>query len=247
MEHIHAAENLSRELGGTDRDVKQYFFSLSDQQLDSILREYQAKYGAQAANYARATMAKWKTGAVTMSGMVAERLYNLLPPRMPLQDKLKLTESLWHHVGPASSKTIYVSPDADINTVEKVVREYFTTHAVSYEIPTSMETRFNWLAQGDVSVKQQLLNHFRALEKDLLTRALQTQLPLLQAQFSNHAAMTTGAAQVLCVGKHELRIEVNPRVTGVSETRPPPPRSAADLAWLWWLIGIGIVLVAMNG
>lgn len=247
MEHIRAAEDLSRELGGTDRDVKQYFFSLPKDELDTILNEYQAKYGAQAADYARATMAKWKSGAVTMSGMVAERLYNLLPPRMPLQDKLKLTESLWRHVGPASSKTIYVSPDADIHSVEKVVREYFTKQAVSYEIPKGMEKRFNWLAQGDVSVKQQLLNHFRALEKDLLTRALQTQLPVLQAQFANQASMTTGAAQVLCVGKHELRIEVNPRVEGVSETRPPPPRSAADLSWLWWLIGIALVLVALNG
>ena len=43
---------------------------------------------------AKKAIQKWKTGTVHMSGTVAERLFKLLPPRMPLADKYQLFESL---------------------------------------------------------------------------------------------------------------------------------------------------------
>src|SRR5215469_5747346 len=84
LEHIAAAKRLTAELGGMDQGVKAYFFSLSPVELSSILNEYQGKYGRSAREYAEQTIPKWRSGRVQMSGMVAERLFNLLPSRMPL-------------------------------------------------------------------------------------------------------------------------------------------------------------------
>ena len=96
LQHIKEAEQLSQELGGTDKDVKAYFFSLPTHQLRTILDAYEAKYGRKPREYAEVTLPKWRSGRVKMSGMNASRLFNLLPPRMPLPEKYKLTENLWH-------------------------------------------------------------------------------------------------------------------------------------------------------
>ena len=167
LEHIREAEALSEELGGTDEDVKKYFFSLSYNQLQGIFKKYELQYERSAREYAEKTLSKWKSGKVHMSGMVAERLFNLLPPIMPLEAKFQLTESLWKHVGPSSKKTYYIGLDADLDEVSQQVREHLEKVVINYEISSPMEARFKWLSQGDVGIKQQLLNHFRQQEKFL--------------------------------------------------------------------------------
>ena len=58
-----------------------------------------------------------------MAGQTAERLFKLLPPRMPLQAKYKLTEGLWKHFGPSSRKRLRIGLDARLEDVlEKLVR-----------------------------------------------------------------------------------------------------------------------------
>jgi len=47
-QHIIEAEQLSRELGGTDVDVKAYFFSLPSRDLQIVLDLYESQYGSQA-------------------------------------------------------------------------------------------------------------------------------------------------------------------------------------------------------
>lgn len=243
LEHIREAEALSRELGGTDEDVKGYFFSLTSNQLQGILDQYEAKHGRQAREYAEKTLTKWKSGKVRMSGIVAERLFSLLPPTMPLQSKFQLTESLWKHVGPSSNKTYYIGLDADLEEVSKIVKKHLEEVVTHYGIPASMEARFNWLSQGDVGIKQQLLNHFRQQEKALLSEALRTQLPVLMNHLrSEGGKLTTHAAQVLKVGKHEVRVVFNERVNGVTDTTPARPIEQANSNWIWWVIGIVVLL-----
>src|SRR5687767_12306685 len=86
-QHIAEAQALSAELGGTDEDVKQYFFTLSPEKLSLVLDAYQRKHGLERRVYAEQTLPRWRSGRVHMSGMVASRLYSLLPPLMPLEAK----------------------------------------------------------------------------------------------------------------------------------------------------------------
>ena len=243
LEHIRKAEALSRELGGTDQDVKNYFFSLPKSQLKGILDKYEQQYGKSAREYAERTLPKWKSSKVHMSGMVAERLFNLLPPIMPLETKFQLVESLWKHVGPSSTRTYYIGPDADLEELSRKVKEHLQEVVIDYEIPDYMEARFDWLSQGDVGVKQQLLNYFRQQEKLLLSKALRTQLPILMNHLnSEKGILTTHVAQILKVGKHEVQIIVNERVHGISEIAPGILGVERDYSWIWWVIGIIILL-----
>ena len=207
LQHIREAEALSRELGGTDEDVKKYFFSLFVIQLKAILDKYEKRNGNSARLYAEETLPKWRRGQVHMSGMVAERIFNLLPPTMPVETKFQLIDSLWKHVGPSSTKIYHIGIDADLDDITRRVKEHLEEVVIKYDIPSYMEARFHWLSQGDVVIKQQLLNYFRLQEKRLLSKALQTQLPVLMNHLnSEKGILTTHVAQVLKLGSMKYRL-----------------------------------------
>ena len=83
-----------------------------------------------------------------MSGLVASRLYSLLPPRMPLEAKYKLTEVLWRHVGPSSKKTLRVGSDASIDAIVEIASKHIDEVVTEYKIPDKLERRFEWLSSG---------------------------------------------------------------------------------------------------
>lgn len=252
LQHIEEAKQLTRELGGSDQDVKAYFFALSGTELKAVLDAYEARYGSQARQYAEETIPKWRSGRVTMSGMVGSRLFSLLPPRMPLAAKYRLTENLWRHVGPSSKRTLRIGLDADLEAVLDAARTHIDEVVTHYKIPDDLERRFSWLSAGDVGVKQQLLNHVRQLEKSLVVDGARAQLPVMLAHMSSaDAAHTHRLAQVLKVGKHELELLVDKTASGVRlETWvqrqgvgvKPVSGDQPSWAWLWWLVGIGVLL-----
>lgn len=245
LEHIREAEALTRELGGTDEDVKEYFFSLSPRELHNILNVYEIQYGKEKRDYAEKTFPNWRNRSVHMSGLVAERLFKLLPPIMPLEKKYQLIESLWKYVGPSSTKHFYIGLDANIEEVSQRVKAHLEEVVILYKIPSSIESRFNWLSQGDVGIKQQLLNYFRQQEKLLLSEALRTQLPVLLAHLnSEKGSLTNHVTQNLKIGKHEVFVTVDERVNGISETAPVRKKSIN--IWLWLVIAIIVVLWLLN-
>ena len=172
LAHITAAKQLTAQLGAMDQAVKAYFFNLPSVELAAILDDYQRTYGSKAREYATETIQKWRTGRVQMSGMVAERLFNLLPPQMPFEVKYKLVEGLWQHVGPSSKHRIRVGADADVAEIIELARSKIIEFVVNYKIPESLERRFNWLSAGDVSVKQMLLGHIQEFEKTIVVEAV---------------------------------------------------------------------------
>jgi hypothetical protein len=206
LEHIAAAKRLTVELGGMDQAVKAYFFSLPTSELAAVLDEYERVYGSLARGWADKTMPKWRIGLVQMGGMVAERLFNLLPPRMPLAVKYKLVEGLWHHVGPSSKFRLRVGPDADVAQVVEFARSKISEFVVKYKIPADLEGRFNWLAAGDVTVKQALLSHIQQVEKTIAVEAVRAQLPVMLEHLRSAGSHTGRLAQIVHVGKHELEI-----------------------------------------
>jgi len=253
LQHIEEARQLSQELGGTDKDVKDYFFSLPANQLWTILNEYEAKYGQEARQYAEVTLPKWRSGRVKMSGMVASRLFNLLPPRMPVPVKYKLTENLWQHVGPSSRKTLRVGLDVRCEDALSVVRDHIERVVVDYKIPENLERRFNWLSAGDVHVKQDLLNHLQQMEKSLVVEGARVQLPVMLNHLNAPDGQNTHRlAQILKIGKHELEILVDKRSSGVKLEEPSRAAHTAttslggSYAWIWWVAGIALLIFLLS-
>jgi hypothetical protein len=243
LEHIAAAKRLTAELGGMDQGVKAYFFSLSPMELSTLLDEYERKYRRQAREYATDTIPKWRSGRVQMSGMVAERLFNLLPPRMPLPIKYKLVEGLWHHVGPSSKHRIRVGMDADLGQVVELARSKITEFVVNYRIPESIERRFDWLSDGDVSVKQMLLSHIREMEKTVVVEAVRLQVPVMLEHLRSAGSRTGRLAQIVRVGKHELELLMDKTATG-ARIEDPSIRSSTSSTASPYTVAVWVIMIA---
>jgi hypothetical protein len=215
LEHIREGEELSRELGGTDKDVKKYFFSLPPNELKQIFDEYGRKYGKVKQEYAEETFQKWKAGQVKMSGLVAGRLFNLLPPRMPLQQKYALVETLWKEYCPKSDKVLLIGPDANQLEIIDTIQSHLLDVVVNYDIPEPLQNRFNWLCGGDVNIKQQLLNYFLHKERDLITYAMNHRLPVLLKHLNEYGQNIHKMNQQIEIGKHKLSLEFSSKVLGI--------------------------------
>jgi hypothetical protein len=246
LQHIEDYRRLEAELGGSVEDVKQYFFSLHPHQLRGILDAYGRQYGAQARDYAERTIRRWQNGEVHMAGQTAERLFRLLPSRMPLAAKYQLVESLWNHVGPKSKRTLCVGLDASIEQVTEAVRKHMDDVVTHFRIPEQLERRFEWLAAGDSHVKQDLLNHLQQYEKQLVAEGARVQIPVMIEHLRNEGGQYIHRlAQVLRIGNHELELALDKTASGVAIAEPtltlPTAAAAAvkegaNYTWLFWVL-----------
>jgi hypothetical protein len=125
--------------------------------------KYQRSNAPASVPLAKLALPAWRTGRRKMSGLVASRLFSLLPGHMPIARKFDLVKSLWEAKCPYSHKTFYIGPDADMQQVIASVRQHLTSVVQSYAIPDSIVVRFQWLARDDVRLQQQLHNYFLQL------------------------------------------------------------------------------------
>lgn len=245
MQHIEEARQLTIELGGTDQDVKQYFFSLPANERMKVLDAYGREFGRDKQSYAEKTFNDWKSGRRKMSGLVATRLFRLLPPRMRLKKKYELVESLWRHLGPISSATFTVGSDVAADEVIRKVTEHTISVVTEFEIPENFERRFEWLAAGDVSVRQKLLNHFQELERQAIIFGAQQQVPAVMEHLaSSSSRLTQSAVQDLKIGNHNIRLEFSRDTLGIIEgsIRPKHAPADGDGSWLGWIVGAAIII-----
>jgi hypothetical protein len=207
---------------------------------------YGQKHGEKARQYAEETIPRWQPGRVKMAGQTAARLFDLLPPLMPLPEKYRLAENLWRHVGPQSKRRLRVGLDATVDDALARTAEHIEGVVNNYVIPDGLTQRFNWLSAGDVNLKQQLLNHLQGLEKKLVVEDARQHLPAMLEHLRQDAdGHTKRLARILKVGKHELEILIDRGASGaqLEEWRPQSSMGAASLSWLWWLLGIiGVIL-----
>lgn len=248
LEHIREAEELSKELGGTDRDVKAYFFSLPPAKLRNILDQYEREYGHSKREYAEIALPQWRSGRKKMSGLVAGRLYSMLPPRMPIDTKYSLVENLWEVYSPKSHKVLTVGPDAQTEDVVEAMQSHVMNTVKHYTIPEPLERRFNWLSMGDVQVKQKLLNYLLDLEKQRAVVGARQQVPVMLRHLREHGSITHRLAHTIEIGKHKFELQYVSAATGIRISDPRPysssmsrPSTERSYAWVWWLVAAAVL------
>jgi hypothetical protein len=244
--HIEEARQFDKEMGGTVSDVKNYFFGLKDGELNAVFSAYSRQYGASKEAYARQAFSKWKSGSTKMSGLVAKRLFDLLPPRMPIATKLELAGNVWRHFGTSSTHHFTVGPNADPKLVIGKVRETLTAQIRDYNIPENVKNRFDWLAAGDISVKEHLLNYFTQMDRKIATDSLNEKLPVLQVQMREHSGHTGSVHTKIEIHKHSVQIWIDPRLDAqFREGQPERKRSAGSASGVMWFLIVVAVIVAI--
>ncbi len=247
LRHIEEYEKLSRELGGTVEDVKEWLFSLPPSQLNPILDDYERDYGSSARKYAEESgLPGWKSGRKKMSGMVAERLFNLLPPRMPVETKFRLSENLWKHYGPKSHEVIRVLPTVAAEDLIEKASAHFEKCIGEYRIPEQLSNRFRWLTGGDVTAQEQLLNHLMKMERNFVLGFLPLKISSFLASVRKGQDAIQHARETIQIGKHqfEINIDAEPSRGKQKETRPIGT-TAEEINWIGRIfVCLVLVLIA---
>lgn len=224
--HLAEAWEFAEEMGGADQDVREYFFSLPPRGRDAVLRAYGKKYGAAAEDYARKTWRDWRSGKRGMSGLVAKRLFDLLPPLMPLAKKLELAGNLWRHFAPATEHAYAITETTELEAVGRVIGERLNAVITIHAIPQNVKNRFQWLAQGDIVVEEQILNYFRQLEKNLIMERLRLEIPLLQRQLRMHPDFTHSLKSEFRINNNRITVRVARAAAAGSQAVAPLPATA---------------------
>jgi hypothetical protein len=181
-----------------------------------------------------------------MSGLVAKRLFEFLPPRMPIAVKLDLAGNIWNHFGTRSSHYFTVGPEADVQGVMDAIQAKLDKYIVDHSIPDEIRDRFNWLSEGDVQVKESLLNHFRQLDSKLAAQGLRERLPILQEQMRNHTAQTASIRTSIRVHNHSFEIILDEGLgSNFQEGQPMRAPSKADDGAKWFFIIVGGIIAFM--
>ena len=224
LRHIEEAEALTKELGGVDQDVKEWFYTLPTAKLDKVLDSYQSEYGQKAGSYARETYADWKNKKRKMSGLVAERLFKILPSYMTIKDKYALVESLWNHVGPKKKRLIKANPQISNDEIIQAVIDEVKTLATDWQFPESMLNRFEWLSQSDTVTYQKLLSHIKKQESRLAQDILVDQIPDLKYKLEHELdQFTSRLSYVIEIGNQsvELRMSKDIQTLKVTDWHSP--------------------------
>jgi hypothetical protein len=247
--HIAEAEQLSTELGGMDKEVKAFFFKLSASQLDFILKRYREQYGEKPYLYAIDAFPKWRAGITHMSGLVAGRLFNLLPPIMPLDLKLRIVEGLWEQQGAKRKDYLLVPKEMESASIHRYVSENYFSYVAEQSIPNSIKDRFNWLSGEDARVAEQLFRHLRNVQLKAKEQIATVIMELVDEQAASNSDVITETVSTIEIGKHAVSIKRSKWVnmpTNVNQmlfARGNAPQPAAkSYGWFWLLLAAAVLV-----
>ena len=236
LEHIREAKAFTREIGGIDSDVKKYFFGLSNRELIPILKAYGKRYGFKARQYAEEALPKWMSGQVKMSGMVAKRLFSLLPVHMPLKKKYELVKSLWEFCGNPSKLELYAGPEVSEQELLDRIKVHFDQEINGHKISETITNRFKWLSAKDVQLKENLLNYYESLEKECLKEGIEQLIPSLLKALRQREGSASAFNQKTSFGRHVVFVEVSPQHEGISESKSYVSSSESESVFGWCIL-----------
>ena len=207
--HIEAAERLRRELGGAEAQTRRTFLDLDYERLDALLEAYRLTYGESAYEYAIETFPRWRSGRRKMSGMVAERIFNLLPQFVTRPERHEIAGKLWKHLAPGSDMCLVLSTKSRPEDMRDALDRYARQHVRDYTFPETLHRRFTWIANQDVQLAQQLLNHFQQMEYRVAVDAVNQRVPVIARILTEMDGNLVGTAtEEIRVGKHRLQIMI---------------------------------------
>lgn len=205
--HIREAAEFSELVGGADEEVKSFFFSLPPSKREEVLRAYGRKYGTHPEEYARETFEKWRSGSVRMSGLVARRLFSLLPPIMSPGQKYEIAKHIWEKSAPSSSLQLAIGPQTPTSAIIDYMSKHLASVMTEHMIPERIASGFKWLSDDDVVFYEKLLNHFREEEAGEVLEQAKEILSTLQ-HFATDRNNDTKAESSFTIHKHTIYIKV---------------------------------------
>lgn len=250
--HIAAAGAFSAEVDGTDRIIKDVFFRLSGPSLDALFAAYGHRFGSTAAGYARTTRDRWRRGQVKMSGIVAQRLYAVIPAFMSADDKGHIVEVLWKRYASRSNWYLYVGTGASIADFMQRVEGHFDALLSYGNLPPTLTSRFAWLTDNDAMETRRLIAKFAEGQKATAFTAARISVGVMTTAMGAGPIRNPDAlSHSVAVGDHVLTLKADPLRVGLlmsdSATARVKPPSRFDGRGVGALLALAALICIVVG
>lgn len=202
--HRSKRDQLSNLFGGIDKDIMQAFLSLPSLELDALFIEYGRRHSKSAESYARRTYPKWKSGAVRPSGQTAERLLELLPPRLSKEKRYGLIRKLRQYYLKPTSEYIKTSPENWRQEIAPAVQRLIKRSS-EFKLPESVLKKATWLANGDSQAVQRILRSIEEEEARQRTSYLEAEFKRIEIFVAN-VKNTESASHVISLPQGSISV-----------------------------------------
>jgi hypothetical protein len=182
--HVSKRRQLTNLFGGIDQDIERAFFALPSFVLDALFIEYGRHHGKSAEAYARRTYPQWKSSTVKLSGQTAERLLELLPPRLSKEQRYELIRKLRKHYLKKTSEHVTTPPETwrqhVVPAVEKVIMG-----SRDFKLPQELFEKATWLTDGDTQAAHRILHSIEEEEARQRTAYLDAEFKRIEIFVAN--------------------------------------------------------------
>lgn len=226
-------------------------------ELNIFFDAYEKVHGTQRREYAQEAHIKWKTGRTKMSGMVASRIIDLLPPFMPVDLKLQLVEKFWLNSQKFREVYLLAPQGTDSAVVSSYLKENYAPAIEELKIPDSMKKRFTWLAAQDAVIVERLISAVKAVEANRSINYSAAAISRLIERVEGNADIIHAGVNTFKIGNNNIHFKYSEYVEGIGEVnnhqfqtgnKPPPQPTLANQAMdkfgVWLFIG-GIILFVL--
>ena len=209
--HVSKRRHLTNLFGGIDQDIERAFFALSSSELEALFMVYGRQYGKSAEAYARRTYPQWKSGAVKLSGQTAERLLELLPPRLSKEQRYELIRKLRKHYLKRTNEYVATPPETwrqrVIPAVEKVIRA-----SRDFKLPQELYEKATWLTDGDTQAVHRILHSIEEEEARQRTAYLDAEFKRIEVFVAN-IKTTDSASHTISIPQGDIHVTIQKEKT----------------------------------
>lgn len=147
-------------------DIKEHFFSLSDEDLNELLLDYKEQYGDKSYEYALYAYPRWKNGYIKMSDQTLLRIVETLPYFLPEKVRLSLLEKLFNYFV-NKTKPIRVTQvgtwqryDIELNNLYVDICNQYATYYKPVDFKQEVLDLATWLSNDDMNIAKRILSSY---------------------------------------------------------------------------------------
>lgn len=198
--------DLRRLFGDIVQDIERTFLNLPPPKLHALLHDYGLVYGYSAESYARKTYFDWKAGRTKLNGTTAERLLEILPQHLTVNERFELLKKLRSKHIQKHMEYVTVPPENWKHAVHEAINRVIAKSR-EFKLPEPLYKKATWLTYGDVTAAQRLLHAAEEDEARLRAAYLDAEFKRIEI-FVAHIQDTKSISHRITIPQGEIIISI---------------------------------------
>lgn len=190
-----------------DSEITRVLLGLKDDSLSELMDLYAEQFGKGPARYARRTLSKWKDGKVRPASRTFERFLIVLPKTMSYDLKCEVLRRFMEEYAAKEHYELTVTPDDWMSKLDPLI-EGMIDRAFTAQLPAELESKLQWLSDGDIQAAQKMLRAAHAEESRIMVGTLHEEFENI-AMLLDHKDLKPKVTHVLKFPYGSIKLNVS--------------------------------------